>query len=894
MTTTQISDKQPPRSYSLMLRLGCLLLVTAAALHSADRVVGGGDTWVAMACGRYTHGDWPASQENRTAQMKLLDGVGLHLTQQDFMGEFSRPFNPESRKTGNVLRRFGWAMQEATGKTPDKSGHENIEQVGWINQNWLTHAAFYACKALGAENPIDENAFGESLIVLYKFLQAILTALFAYWAARELGAHPLIAALVVAFGVLLSRSFIDLRPNISSILYAIITIYLLARWRNGKVRAMFWMIPVMILWANVHGGFIYAMMVFALAGGAYVVHAFAGRWKPLFLLGGLAAVTLIVMSAAGSKTFDEIIQSNRDHVKNIEKQKIRLQQYYREGKISSMDYENRTSVLEQNLKPRVRQERAIHQTRIFALLTVLSLLAIITCVLWRLNRGGAAALFYPVSRRSLKYLAFGGGCVVLIPWFFSPFSLENLVHPLLVATGAEGGEWREVAEWLPVWQLYGFGHARYYVPFLMLLAVTVLAWWVMCVRTAHAETSVSLRRPLPEEASSGPKVDLAHLAIVAITVAMSIQSRRFILLGGVIIAPYLAAWLTEAIGMLWSGRLSHSQGKRLISGRYLTLSAWAAGAVLMAIFITCLWDVYYRPPLEGPRLSIFRRMVKIEDQPWRAMQFFNANHLRGIVFNEWTHGGFITFHQTPDPQTGEVPCKVFMDGRAQAAYDIEHFRLQNRYRTFAENMDIEEFHAKLRAKRLNLALLDMFSSSSDNLQMLFERSSRWLRLYTDHRYVIYADIEDPLNADIVQAFVEDKLNWPEDILHAYNRGLMEIRSPAPDVMRQGLGRLIALNTDEFLPMHYNAVWGAAQRLNDVDAARDYCRQELKRRLDTLQSGERFRALDHIRAVKNVLDILEKDAREQGLTQQCQMYQQQSAGVQEWLKRYLNQRERLLW
>ncbi|MBN2210096.1 MAG: hypothetical protein JW709_01755 [Sedimentisphaerales bacterium] len=894
-TASVLKENAPPGRHSLVLRLGCMLMVTTAALHSADKVVGGGDTWVAMACGRYTHGPWAAQQENRTVQMKVLDGVDLHLTQRDFMGEFSRPFNPESRKIGNVLRRFGWALQEAMGKTPDKTGHENIENVGWINQNWLTHAAFYAFKALGADNPIAENPFGESLIVLYKFLQAILTALFAYWTARELGAHPLIAALVVAFGVLLSRSFIDLRPNISSILYAIITVYLLVRWRNGKYRSMFWMIPVMILWANVHGGFIYAMMLFVLAGGAYAVHAFAGRWQVLFLLGGLACVTVIVMSATGTDKFDEILRGSQQTIKKIDNQKILLSQAFRTGKLSSMEYDNRIWRLDRDLKPMYQQDFAIRLTRIFAILAVLSMLGIIACVLWRLMRGNPSELFFPIQRRSLKYLAVGGGCVVLIPWFFSPFGLENLVHPLLVATGAEGKEWREVAEWLPIWQPHGFGNARYYAPFLILLGVTLVVWWVLRARAGGSVVPAMRRRPSDESSDTGPKVDLAHLAIVAITVAMSIQSRRFIFLGGIIVAPFLAVWFTDVVNM-FSARRSKLPRENAVAmrSRFLVVFAWTTGMVFAAIFIACVWDTYFRPPIQGPQLSMFRRMVGISDQPVRAMEFFNANHLQGVVLNEWTHGGFITFHQTPDPKTGESPCKVFMDGRAQAAYDIEHFRLQNHYRTFPENMDMEEFHQKLQTKGLNLALLDMYSSSSDDLQTLFARSPRWVRLYSDQRYVIYADIEDQRNADIVKAFANDKLIWPEDILHRYNQGLLDIRSPSPDIVRRGLERLMGLETDEYLPIQYQAVWGAAKHLDELDSARIYCQRELKRRLDKLESGERFRGFEHARAVRELLEFLEKDARDQGQIHQSQLYQRQAADNQERLDYYRNEREGLFW
>jgi hypothetical protein len=40
------------------LEVACIALVIAASLHSASSLIGGGDTWVAMACGRYSLGPW--------------------------------------------------------------------------------------------------------------------------------------------------------------------------------------------------------------------------------------------------------------------------------------------------------------------------------------------------------------------------------------------------------------------------------------------------------------------------------------------------------------------------------------------------------------------------------------------------------------------------------------------------------------------------------------------------------------------------------------------------------------------------------------------------------------------------------------------------------------------
>ena len=51
------------------------------------------------------------------------------------------------------------------------------------------------------------------------------------------------------------------------------------------------------------------------------------------------------------------------------------------------------------------------------------------------------------------------------------------------------------------------------------------------------------------------------------------------------------------------------------------------------------------------------------------------------MFNYWTEGGAIAFGQQPDRQTGKTPLQLFMDGRAQAAYNYEKFELWRNIKT---------------------------------------------------------------------------------------------------------------------------------------------------------------------------------------------------------------------
>jgi hypothetical protein len=60
-------------------------------------------------------------------------------------------------------------------------------------------------------------------------------------------------------------------------------------------------------------------------------------------------------------------------------------------------------------------------------------------------------------------------------------------------------------------------------------------------------------------------------------------------------------------------------------------------------------------------------------KPFRACEFIRDNNMKGVVFNYWTEGGFVAYGQNPDPNTGKTPLQLFMDGRAQAAYNTQAY-----------------------------------------------------------------------------------------------------------------------------------------------------------------------------------------------------------------------------
>ncbi len=200
--------------------------------YACTRMVAAGDTWVAMACGRHfvNHG---------------VDTV--------------EPFSANSHKAGPTAEEVQtwprWAQWIT--KTVGLDTVRYWHPTGWVNQNWLTHVIFYKLTtALGSETEPYYDA-----LVLWKFAIYILAAVALYATARLYGVHPALAAIAVCFGMVIGRSFFDIRPaGFSNLLVAVLILVLaLASYRNALY--VWLLVPLVVFWSNVHGGYIYVFIV---------------------------------------------------------------------------------------------------------------------------------------------------------------------------------------------------------------------------------------------------------------------------------------------------------------------------------------------------------------------------------------------------------------------------------------------------------------------------------------------------------------------------------------------------------------------------------------------------------------------------------------------------------
>ncbi|MRS02737.1 hypothetical protein EG832_05870 [bacterium] len=151
----------------------------------------------------------------------------------------------------------------------------------WVYHEWLTGVVFYT---------IFEN-FGSVGLQLIKFGTVFLTLGFVYLTARSKNSDPFSTALgIVATGGLLRMGYAPVRAQIFTYLFFALSLYLLECARKtGHRKCLLFLIPVQIVWCNLHGGFVAGLgLVFLYALGAMLSKQSSRYQWLILILSGLS------------------------------------------------------------------------------------------------------------------------------------------------------------------------------------------------------------------------------------------------------------------------------------------------------------------------------------------------------------------------------------------------------------------------------------------------------------------------------------------------------------------------------------------------------------------------------------------------------------------------------
>jgi hypothetical protein len=136
----------------------------------------------------------------------------------------------------------------------------------WVAHEWLSEAIFYLVYSRAGFN---------TLI----FIFTVLTVL-AFWIVfRSTRAHPFVKGVAVLLSVWSILPTIGVRPRTFTLLFAGIYLALLHRFvRERETRVIYWLVPLMIVWVNLHAGYLIGLVLIGAAIAGVVLDGwFAGE-----------------------------------------------------------------------------------------------------------------------------------------------------------------------------------------------------------------------------------------------------------------------------------------------------------------------------------------------------------------------------------------------------------------------------------------------------------------------------------------------------------------------------------------------------------------------------------------------------------------------------------------
>jgi hypothetical protein len=364
--------------------------------------------------------------------------------------------------------------------------------------------------------------------------------------------------------------------------------------------------------------------------------------------------------------------------------------------------------------------------------------------------------FSSMGPKGVRHTVGAGFAALMAVILFNPFRLTNLTHVLVIAFSKHAEMWRRVLEWHPAFEWKNpVGSA---VPFLVLLilAGVLLALWLFS----------RFLKP------GFMKINLPLMVIAALTIYMAVNSRRFIPIAAIATCPILAMLAHQILRALRKPLPYILKFSLTLAGLVFILAFSISGALKFK-------SVYLDPwPRDQKYNSMFMRMTLSDSKPFAACRFINDNKLEGNIFSFWTEGGFIAWSQTPDPETGKTPVQLFIDGRAQAAYEPRIFKLysntmlggptgytaarKKRKLTAKDYTEIGSWLDKqLKTYDTSVALMPSSEFKKPFVKGL-ERNPNWSLVYIDNEQKVFIDKTTIQGEELIEGIFNGKTLYPDN------------------------------------------------------------------------------------------------------------------------------------
>ena len=506
----------------------------------------------------------------------------------------------------------------------------------WYNQNWLTHLSQYWLYSYVSPNAVIYGTWAMSAAVF------VFTLLAAYWRSGTwVGA--LLAASIVGLGC---RDFLSARPATTGFFCIAALWALICAIEGQRDKRRWWpivlLLPLLLVWGNAHGSFVFGYGVLAL----YVGHWFVVRTIRVNHSWAFSLVLVLLVILIGG-VFYGVVPAE---VKTKAGETLTL------GKMT------------------------YYKSKIQLVGAVLAAYV----VYWLCIRGFRPRL--AVSDRQIAAIVGAVAGTLTLIVISGPFGTHNFTHGQKVAGSSV---FRQVSEWNPPFERNRITRELTLKPdlskhsfppmarFWTILRATFgvlaggVALWVVTRTVGRAKRREPPAAPRAKKrspaargggrhasASSELHISLFDLAVVIIGLSMTFWARRFAPIYYIFGAPVFLTWLVLLMRPL-------PGAVRQYASYGLTIAA-----AIAAIFVARdTWSRAHRVLItefeHQPQFNLLERVTKYDGTPHNAILVLKNNNLNLNVVTEWTQAGPVMFH-APN-------AKVFMDGRAQQVYDEEHY-----------------------------------------------------------------------------------------------------------------------------------------------------------------------------------------------------------------------------
>lgn len=202
-----------------------------------------------------------------------------------------------------------------------------------LKQYWLAQVIYY----------LIFKTFGAGGIIFVRALLLSLVAITAFWGLNRAGVKSYLTFIFIFLLSMVSLRAIGERPVLFSMLFTAMTLFLLEEFRERKGRSLFFLVPIMLTWANMHGGFVLGVIIISVYMLSEILKSwskkseFAKNDRAIFFATTILAILITYLNPAGWEAFSIALHPRYAiFVKGIQEYEAPFKAYW--NKVNSPDY----------------------------------------------------------------------------------------------------------------------------------------------------------------------------------------------------------------------------------------------------------------------------------------------------------------------------------------------------------------------------------------------------------------------------------------------------------------------------------------------------------------------------------------------------------------------------